>query len=161
MTCMSKTCAALAVLNITRGAMQPAALCGPVVASDCIAYTCLTRVVPAQRWLLTWSNPYVASQVSITCMQLLQPPLTYILCVFCVAAGSTPPIYENGPVLNPACVAKYQSTLLLPPIMPRLTRARLGCRESTRYIQVSSLYSSNRPCDYKQAAHCDSAGAYG
>jgi hypothetical protein len=32
-----------------------------------------------------------------------------------------PPIYVNGPVLDPACVAKYQSTLLLPPIMPRLT----------------------------------------
>ncbi|KAF6257813.1 hypothetical protein COO60DRAFT_1460964 [Scenedesmus sp. NREL 46B-D3] len=37
------------------------------------------------------------------------------------ASCTPPPIYVNAPVLNPACVAKYQSTLLLPPIMPRLT----------------------------------------
>ncbi|WIA11278.1 hypothetical protein OEZ85_011402 [Tetradesmus obliquus] len=34
-----------------------------------------------------------------------------------------PLVYVNGPVLHPACEAKYQSTLLLPPIMPKLTGA--------------------------------------
>jgi bilirubin oxidase len=45
-----------------------------------------------------------------------------------------PPIYVNGPVLDPACVAKYQSTLLLPPIMPRLTGAADPNPDSDEYI---------------------------
>ncbi|WIA31275.1 hypothetical protein OEZ86_002177 [Tetradesmus obliquus] len=40
-----------------------------------------------------------------------------------VPPEAPPPVYVNAAVLNPACVAKYQLPLLLPPIMPKLTGA--------------------------------------
>uniref|UniRef100_A0A383VIA1 Plastocyanin-like domain-containing protein n=1 Tax=Tetradesmus obliquus TaxID=3088 RepID=A0A383VIA1_TETOB len=40
-----------------------------------------------------------------------------------VPPEAPPPVYVDAAVLNPACVAKYQLPLLLPPIMPKLTGA--------------------------------------
>ncbi|WIA36699.1 hypothetical protein OEZ86_007976 [Tetradesmus obliquus] len=62
------------------------------------------------------------------------------------ASCSTPPIYRNAAVLNPACVAKYQSTLLLPPIMPRLTGSKDPNPAADQYnISVREIFQSVLP----------------
>lgn len=49
-------------------------------------------------------------------------------------------------MLNPACVAKYQSTLLLPPIMPRLTGSKDPNPAADQYnISVREIFQSVLP----------------